>query len=133
MAVLAGSGAHSRNVHTAVAGFTLLEVMLAMTLLSVATLGVVHLATAAMLTSRNALSATSLNVYAENALESARDRGFAGTVPGTTTDTLNVRGVRYSRRVTIADRNLRMREIRVDISRVGADSASHSTLTYLVR
>ena len=133
MSVLSGSGAHTRKNPSAEAGFTLLEVLLAMTLLSAATLGLVHLAAAAMLTSRSSLSSTSLGVYAENALEAAQDRGFAGTTPGITTDTLNIRGVRYARRMTIVDRSVRAREIRVDISRVGATAPSHSTLTYLVR
>ena len=131
--LLPRSGAHSRNHSRPEAGFTLVEVVLSMLLLSAGTLGLVTLAGAALLTSRNALSATSISVYAENALESARDRGFAGTTPGTTTDTLQVRGVRYARRITIVDRNARAREIRVDITRVNDATLASSALTYLVR
>ena len=131
--LLPRSGAHSRNRPRPEAGFTLVEVVLAMLLLSAGTLGLVTLAGAALLTSRNALSATSISVYAENALESARDRGFAGTTPGMTTDTLQIRGVRYARRVTIVDRNTRAREIRVEITRVNDQTLASSALTYLVR
>jgi len=126
-------GAHTRHSDRSRDGFTLVEVVLAMVLLSVGTLGLVHLAGAAMLTARSARAATSLGVYAENALEAARDRGFAGTVTGVAMDTLNLRGVRYSRRITIADRDVRTREVRVDIARVGDATLAYSTLTYLVR
>ena len=131
--LLPRSGVHSRNDVGPEAGFTLVEVVMAMLLLCTATLGLVHLAGTAMITSRSALSATSLGVYAENALEAARDRGFAGIAPGSTTDTLNVRGIRYARRITIVDRSARIREIRVDIARIGGDSLATSALTYVVR
>jgi hypothetical protein len=104
-----------------------------MLLLSAATLGLVQLAGAAMITARDSQSATSIGVYAENALESTRDRGFSGTTPGVTTDTLQVRGLRYARRITVADRNIRLREIRVDVVRVGATAPSYSALAYIVR
>ena len=125
------SGAYSRK--STQAGFTLVEVMVAMLLLSAATLGLAQLAGAAFITSRRTLAATSVGVYAENALEAARDRGFAGTTPGITTDTLRLRGVRYARSVTIVDRDARTREIRVDVVPVTGGSFNYSTLTYLVR
>ena len=127
------SGAYSRNPQSSKSGFTLVEVVLAMVLLSAGTLGLVHLAGAALLTSRSGMSATSVGVYAENALEATRDRGFAGTAPGVTTDTLQVRGVRYARTVTIVDRNGRLREIRVDVLRVPGGDLAYTALAYLVR
>jgi prepilin-type N-terminal cleavage/methylation domain-containing protein len=117
----------------AVAGFTLIEVVLAMVVLSAGVLGLVHLAGAAVLTTRDARAATSIGVYAENALEATRDRGFAGTSPGVTSDTLNLRGIRYARRVTITDRDVRTREVRVEMVRVTGAELAYSTLTYLVR
>ena len=133
MRVLSRSGPYARTPDRPEAGFTLLEVVLAMVLLSAGTLGLVHLAGAAVLTSRTARSATTVGVYADNALETTRDRGFTGTTPGITTDTLSIRGVRYARRVTIADRDTRTREIRVDIIRVTGSELAYSTLTYIIR
>ena len=104
-----------------------------MVLLSAGTLGLVHLAGAALLTSRSGMSATSVGVYAENALEATRDRGFAGTTPGVTTDTLRLRGVRYARTVTVVDRSGRLREIRVDVIRVPGNDVAYRALAYLVR
>lgn len=110
-----------------------MEVMLAMMLLSAATLGLVRLAGSAMLVARSAQAATSLGVHAENTLEAARDRGWAANPPGTTIDTLNVRGARYARRLTVTDQSIRTREIRVEIARVGDAKFAYSTLTYIVR
>ena len=106
---------------------------MAMVLLSVGTLGLVHLAGAAVLTARSARAATSIGVYAENALEATRDRGWTGTTPGVVSDTLNLRGVRYARRITVVDRDVRTREVRVDMVRVTGSELAYSTLTYLVR
>ena len=133
ISLLPSSGAHTRKRTADQTGFTLVEVLLAMILLSVATLGLVQLAGAAVLTSRSALSATAVGVHAENSLEAARDRGWVGNVPGTVTDTLTIRGVRYARRVTVAERNIRTREIRVDISKVAGGRMAYTALTFVVR
>ena len=104
-----------------------------MVVLTVGTLGVMHLSVAATMLARNTVAMTELAITAENALESARDRGYPGNAPGVTTDSVSVRGRRYARRVTVLDQGSRTREIRVDVIRAGETRPTYSTLTYVAR
>ena len=114
-------------------GFTLVEVMVSMLILTAGALGVMQLACAATIMSRDAVAVTELGVYAENLLETARDRGFAGNPPGVTTDSISVKGQRYARRLTVAAPNYRTRQIRVDVVRATDTIPAYSTLTYVIR
>lgn len=113
-------------------GFTLVEVVVAMVMLAVGTLGVMHLAVAATLLARNTVTLTELGIRAENVLESARDRGYDGNPPGVTVDSVTVRGHRYARQVTVTDQGSRSREIRVDVIRAGYVAPSYSAITYVL-
>lgn len=115
------------------AGFTLVEVVIAMLMLTAGALGVMHLAVSSMVMARDTVSASEIGVAAENLLESARDRGYAGNSPGVVIDSIDVGGLRYARRLTVAPQGIRTREIRVDVTRAGELVPSYSTLTYVVR
>lgn len=104
-----------------------------MVLLALGIMGVVHLSVASTVLARNTVTVTELGIRAENALESARDRGYAGNPVAVTTDSLSVRGRRYARRITVTDQGANAREIRVDVIRAGQQASSYSALTYVVR
>lgn len=114
-------------------GFTLVEVIVSMVMLTLGTLGVMHLAVAATLLARKTVSVSELGIRAENVLEAARDRGYTGNPVGVTVDSVSVRGHRYARRLTVSDQGIRSREIRVDVIRAGHSVPAYSTLTYVVR
>ena len=124
---------HVRSAVAAEAGFTLVEVVIAMLMLTAGALGVMHLAVSSMVMARDTVAASEIGVAAENVLESARDRGFAGNAPGVVIDSIDVGGLRYARRLTVAQQGIRTREIRVDVTRAGEQVPSYSTLTYVVR
>ena len=117
----------------AAAGFTLVEVVVAMIVLTAATLGLVQLAATASLLARDSMAATELSTLAQNALEAAREAGYSGNQPGVSADTVEVRGRLYARRLTVTDEGTRTREVRIDIQRLGAEVPDYSTLVYVLR
>lgn len=114
-------------------GFTLVEVMVAMVILTLGALGVMQLALATAVLARNTVTVTELGIRAENVLESARDRGYAGNSPGVTVDSLTVGDNVYARRLTVSDEGARARQIRVDVIRAGSSVPLYSALTYVVQ
>ena len=112
------------------AGFTLVEVMVALVILAVGALALTHLSLSVAVLMGQSTAKTELIALAENRIESVQARAYEDIDPGVEQDTVSVRGKPYVRRVTITAPNSRTRQIAIDL-RSPVESLRYATFTYV--
>jgi prepilin-type N-terminal cleavage/methylation domain-containing protein len=111
-------------------GFTLVEVMVALVILTVGALALTQLALSVTVLMQRSTAKTELIAFAENRLESVQARDYSALRVGVEQDTVSVRGRPFVRRVTITAPNARTREIEIYLSS-RYDALTYSALTYV--
>lgn len=115
------------------AGFTLVEVMVALVVLALGALSIMQVSLSVAVLMQRAGARTQLITAVDNRLESVQARPFGDLRAGTEEDTVVIRGLPYRRRVTIAAPNSRLREIRVEITSPSRGGPRHSAQTLVSR
>lgn len=119
-----------RSWSSAIAGFTLIEVIGALVIFSVGVLMVVQVSGALGTQMRYAGARSELSVLAGQTLDSLEATPFASVTPGTTVDTVVVEGITYECTVTIATMTPVLRRIDVSMVAVDGHGPSHSVTSY---
>ena len=113
------------------AGFTLVEVIIALALLAFGVLAMVRLTGGLSAEMRRAALQTGVVEAAQTRLESMEALGFEGLTPGTTTDTVVVRGRAFVRQTEVASVGLRLKRVEVRIVPAVPPGPSHAVQTYV--
>jgi|GEM_PF-1676073 len=113
-------------------GFALVEVIVAMVILTVGMLGLAQLATLALGGTRLAGRSVELMALAENSLARVQGSSYDDLTLGVQTDTVQVWGLDYARSLTTTQVGQRTREVRVDVVPLSAGSPI-SLVTYVVK
>jgi prepilin-type N-terminal cleavage/methylation domain-containing protein len=96
-------------------GFTLVEVMAAMILLSFGVLSLVRVTGALALEMRRAGSQTAVVATAQTGLEDVEVQAFEAVTVGTTVDTVRVQGRDFVRTVTVSAAGARVKRVEVAV------------------
>jgi prepilin-type N-terminal cleavage/methylation domain-containing protein len=113
------------------AGFTLVEVIVALALLAFGVLAMVRLTGGLSAEMRRAGLQTGVVEAAQTRLESMEALGFEGLTPGTTTDTVVVRGRAFVRETEVTSVGLRLKRVEVRVVPAVPPGPSHVVQTYV--
>lgn len=112
-------------------GFTLVEVMVALVVLTLGVLALTQLSVSVAVLMNRAGIRTELAALAGNRLDEVGARAYADVTDGA--DTVNVRGVDYVRSVDVTTTGSNLKEVVVELKPITGSGFSYSTMTYVTR
>lgn len=112
-------------------GFTLVEVMVALVVLTVGVLALTQLSLSVAVLMNRAGVRTELAALAENRIEEIGTRPY--TEVADTIDTVQVRGTAYVRRVSVTVSGRNLKEVVVDMEPASGSGITYSTMTYVTQ
>lgn len=116
---------------TARAGFSLVEVMVSMVVLSFGALSMVQMAGGLALGLRQAGAQTAVVAAAQTGLEATEVQDFGSVSVGTTVDTVAIQGRAYVRSVTVTSATSRVKRVDVTVSPLVSPGPTHTLTSYV--
>lgn len=113
------------------AGFTLVEVMVAIVMLSFGVLSLARITSGLALELRRAGSQTAVVAAAQTGLETAEVRDFASVAVGATADTVTIRGRAFVRTVRVTAPGARVKRVDVTVAPLVPPGPTYTLTSYV--